>query len=207
MPDDIEAVHRSIMRAAEQQLGRLGAAAKPSDHEFDELVPGLADWWRGHSNSPTLVLRCGIRDKDDECHKKVGEVKAEGDTAVALMYCAFGESTIAGPTHNTEQTLGFPPGTVLHDARTGETLSEQYQRRLAAFRQKAIRQLDDGRYVTKRDEALPALMILDSVSFFTCPAHGTVALLDATATVSDIRAMLESQQHRHARKWQYVLFH
>lgn len=207
--DAIEAIHREIIRSTERQLGRPFAALpiEQPDSDYNQLEPWLADWWRGHPKAPTLVLRCGISDNDDECHKKVGEVKAEGHIAIALMFCAFGESIVAGPTRNTEQSLGFPPGTVLYDAKTGETLAEQYQRRLNAFNQKVIRQLDEGRYITKRDEALPTLMTLDFVSSFRCPIHGTVALPDPTAVVSDIRAMLQSQQGRRARKWQYVLFH
>jgi hypothetical protein len=204
--DAIEAAHRQVLRAVESELGQPIRSPDnlPIDPDYNELEPGLAEWWRAHAKAPALTLWCGI----DDCHNKVGEVRTEGDIAIALMFNTIGETTVVPVAGATEESLGLPAGTVLRDAKTGLSLGEVQQRRLDDFDEKKIRPVGDGRYVTKRYRATPTLMTLDLVCLITCPdaTHGTVALPDPGATIADVRRVLADQAARHAKRWHYALF-
>jgi hypothetical protein len=200
--DAIEAAHRLVLRAVESELGQpIRSPDNPQiDPDYNELEPGLAEWWRAHAKAPALILRCGI----DDCHKKVGEVRSLGDLAVVLVYSAFAESVVEAPMRVTEESLGFPPGTELRNAE-GLTLSEMQQRKLDDFETRKIRPVGDERYFTKRYRATPTLMSLDHFCLITCPDDGTVALPDPAAKIADMRREL-ARLARHARKQQYVIF-
>jgi hypothetical protein len=135
------------------------------------------------SVDPTLMLVCGI----DGCREYVGEVRTDGDTAIALMYCRFGERTVPYTPRVTEQSLGFAPGTVLRDATTGETLAEMQQRKFDELNAESLYFTDDGRRRAKRYTAKPMAMPLEAIGHIICPHHGIKDLSDADGTVAEIR--------------------
>ncbi len=172
--DELEAVHRDVMHAAEHELGRSFTTlpAVQPDPEFDEATPGLAVRWRAHSDARTLTLVCGA----GGCAEKVGEVRGDPGNAIVLLYRTIGEIEVEQPTRVTRATLGFDPGAVC-DA-DGKTLAELQQRKLDAFHERALRAGRAGRYIMKRDRhprsCLWPLHMPGIVA--TCPKHGTRAV-------------------------------
>lgn len=153
--------------------------------------PTYLDWWRAHENMPpTLVLICDI----DGCHDRVGEVKSEGETAIALIYSKFGDRTVPYTPRATEESLGFPSGEVLRDAKTGETLAERERRRFDELDAETLRYLDDATRVAKRYSAQPTAMTVDLIGHIVCPRHGVVGLPDPDATVARLRAFLDDTE-------------
>jgi hypothetical protein len=168
----------------------------------DSMLPSNAEWWRAHQHMPpTLILRCGI----DGCRERVGELKTDGDVAMVLLDNRFGERTVPYTPRVTEGSLGFNPETVLRDARTGETLEEQQDRRLAELDAETIRYVDGGRRVAKRYKQ-PSVHSLELFGHIVCPVHGVVGLPDPDATVARVRDFLGRSVARHASKRQYVIF-
>jgi hypothetical protein len=165
------------------------------------LFPWHADWWRAHDSvDPTVMLVCGI----DRCPDYVGEVKREGDTTIALMYRRFGDRTVPFTPRISEETLGFPPGTVLRDAKAGETLAQQQQRKLDEQDAETLRYVENETRVAKRYTAPPTAMPLDAIGHIICPDHGIRALPDADALVADLRVFVA--EARHASRRRYLMF-
>ena len=160
-----------------------------------------AEWWRAHDNiEPTLMLVCGI----DRCPEYVGEVKNDGAEAMALIYSRFGDRTVLFTPRITEASLGFPPGIVLRDAKTGETLAQQQQRKFDELDDETLRYVGDGVRVAKHFTAAPTAMPLDAIGHIVCPEHGIVGLPDADALVADLCAFLAKT--RHASRRRYLMF-
>ena len=202
--EDLEAVHREIMRRAESELGRpLLPPPTPveRDPDFNEVGEGLAQWWRAHSEiAPALILRCGI----DGCRNKVGEVKFDGVTAIALMYSRFGVRTVPYDLPATEESLGFPPGTELKDS-SGKTLVEIAQQKRAEFDAETLYYVDNARRVAKHYTANPTLTPLEVIGHIVCPDHGIVALPNADAVIAEMRDFLAGAEAKRPRR-QYVIF-
>lgn len=172
-------------------------------NEIRGLVPSLADWWRARKEMPpTLVLCCGI----DGCPKRVGEVKTDGVDAYALMLNRFGERTVPYTPRISEESLGFPPGTVLRDSKTGETLSEQQDRKFEELDGETIRYVEGSRRLAKRYNATPVVLPLDVIGHIVCPEHGMVVLPNADQVVVDMRSFLASPGVKHAGKYRYAIF-
>ncbi|KZS75733.1 hypothetical protein A4G26_04895 [Mycobacterium kansasii] len=168
---------------------------------LSSLFPWHAEWWRTHEKMPpTLVLRCGI----NGCGSRVGEVKTDGDDVIALMLTRFGERTVTFTPRVTEESLGFPPGTVLRDAKIGETLAEQQTRKFEELDAETIRYVGPDTRVAKRYNAASVVIPIEVLGYIVCPVHGLVDVPDPDATVADIRRILAGATH--ATRRQYVIF-
>lgn len=140
-----------------------------------------------------MLLVCGI----DNCHKVVGEIR--GDKA--LMHNKFGDRTVPYTPRHTEESLGFPPGTVLRDARTGETLEQQQDRKFDDLDRETLRYVEDDRRVARRYDAGSQEISIDLVGHFVCPEHGVVELPDPDAVVERLRSFVANTQIGSRRKY------
>lgn len=160
-----------------------------------------AEWWRAREHMPpTLILLCGI----DGCRKRIGEVKTDADAAMVMLDNHYGDRTVPYTPRSTEQTYGFPPGTVLRDANTGETLAEMQDRKFRELDAETIRYVEGDKRVAKRYNAQSSVHSLDVFGHIVCPVHGVVGLPDPDAAVAEMRAFLSTAQH--AGKRRYVIF-
>jgi hypothetical protein len=202
MTDDEEMaeVYRKIT-GRELSPPRESYPTPPPADDVSAYFPRHADWWRAHENvDPTLMLVCGI----DRCPEFVGEVKADADSAIALMYSRFGDRTVPFTPRITEESLGFPSGTVLRNAETGETLAQQQQRKFDELDAETLRYVGDGTRVAKHYTAEPTAMPLEVIGHIVCPHHGIVDLPDPDALVTHLRAFLA--ETRHASRRRYLMF-
>lgn len=198
--EEMAEVYRKIT-GRELSAPRDVTAPPPADDDLSAYFPWHADWWRAHESAdPTLMLVCGI----DRCPEYVGEVKSDGDNVIALMYSRFGDRTVPFTPRISAESLGFPPGTVLRNAKTGETLAQQQQRRFDELDAETLRYVGDSTRVAKHYTAKPTAMPLEVIGHVLCPHHGVVDLPDPDALVANLRAFLA--ETRHASRRRYLMF-
>ncbi|MDT5369475.1 MAG: hypothetical protein QOC62_3906 [Mycobacterium sp.] len=160
------------------------ASARPANDDLMPYFPWHADWWRSHSDvAPTLVLKCGI----DNCNRRVGEVKTDGDIAVALLLNKFPEST-------------------LHPSVVRAMSREELERKLRKRDAMTLKRTPDGGRFTKRQIQPPTVMPLEVIGYFVCPVegHGLILLVDPDATLAHLRGFLADTQPQSERI--YLMF-
>lgn len=131
---------------------------------YDEMFPGMAQWWLDHlDTAPLVVIRCGHRDPDSprECRIAIGEVKADAGKVLAMGKNEYPEAET--------RWLPDPPTEGLSPA-----IAEELAAAIAERDAEVIRRYDDGHTVSKRQVWPRRVAPVEDLNCYVCRLHGEV---------------------------------